>query len=269
MMWLSGHMTLADESIDALQDPGERIRAEIERAFSEDTSTVGDVWNRLQAGETPDEIARAHDNGTNRYVTKYRSLFDVIRGLRPIPAGAPSIASTGARLVRRLLKQDGLNVSARTFLVERLSLLEQAATDPIAVNTETRKARESTKVAEAANVPGIYVYSLPHYLLHRIEDDRTLLKVGHSSRPVIQRFREQTRTTALPEDPVLLRVYAVPDDGSHVAEQTFHALLIAADHRRSEAKAGGTEWFCTTVRFLDEIAKALNLVVEHVSDQAD
>jgi hypothetical protein len=48
-----------------------------------------------------------------------------------------------------------------------------------------------------------------HYLRFPYDQlsGRTLMKVGRSDRDVIKRFREQIRTTALPEEPVLLRIY--------------------------------------------------------------
>ena len=89
------------------------------------------------------------------------------------------------------------------------------------------------------------------------------MKVGMSERNVIQRFREQTRTTAVPEEPVLLRVYEAKDgnNGMLGIERNFHDLLEAADHDRSSARTGGTEWFLTSLRFLDKIGETLQLNV--------
>jgi hypothetical protein len=117
----------------------------------------------------------------------------------------------------------------------------------------------------------VYVYSLPHYLRYPYDDEsgRTLLKVGQANRSVIRRFREQTRTTALPEDPVLLRVYITSDSEAEGVERRFHRLLEAADHDRSTARTGGTEWFLTSVRFLDEVASVLGLEIKQVSETLD
>jgi len=86
---------------------------------------------------------------------------------------------------------------------------------------------------------------------------------------VLRRFREQTRTTALPEDPVLLRIYVCDENASTEVEGTFHRLLEAADHDRSKARTGGTEWFLSSVKFLDEIAATLKLEVREVAELAD
>jgi hypothetical protein len=92
-------------------------------------------------------------------------------------------------------------------------------------------------------------------------DDRTLMKVGKSDSDVIIRFRQQQRTTALPEEPLLLRIYSADGDmGSF--ESRFHSLLSAADHRRNTAKIAGTEWFLTSLKFLDALAKDFQMKIE-------
>ena len=92
------------------------------------------------------------------------------------------------------------------------------------------------------------------------------MKVGRSDRDIIQRFRSQTRTTALPEEPILLRIYRTDGAGAALVETDFHRLLDAADHNRSVTKTAGREWFVTSTRFLDEIARVLKLPVVVVND---
>jgi hypothetical protein len=133
---------------------------------------------------------------------------------------------------------------------------------------EDRQAKEQTERAEARNEAGIYVYALPHYVRYPYDPDsgRTLLKVGRSDSDVITRFRNQTRTTALPEEPILLRIYRTDGSATGPVEAQFHRLLEAADHYRSVARSAGREWFLTTTRFLDEVARALNLPTEVVNE---
>ena len=83
---------------------------------------------------------------------------------------------------------------------------------------------------------------------------------------MIQRFRNQIRTTALPEDPVLLRIYESTGEDAMRQERQFHDLLEAADHSRSTARSGGTEWFLTNLRFLDAVAGAIGLKTHVVFD---
>ncbi len=80
------------------------------------------------------------------------------------------------------------------------------------------------------------------------------------------RFRSQTRTTALPEEPILLRIYRTSRDSAAPAEATFHRLLDAADHSRTIGKSAGREWFLTHTRFLDEIARTLGLHIDVINE---
>lgn len=77
---------------------------------------------------------------------------------------------------------------------------------------EDAQAVAQTAQAQAKGTPGIYVYSLPHYVRHRFDPEtgHTLFKVGRSDVDVFQRVGAQARTAALPEDPVLLRIYHAP-----------------------------------------------------------
>jgi hypothetical protein len=92
------------------------------------------------------------------------------------------------------------------------------------------------------------------------------MKVGRSDSSVIRRFREQTRTTALPEEAILLRIYPTEGTDALQREPQFHELLEAADHARSRARAAGREWFSTSLRFLDAVAGALGLEIRRVYD---
>jgi hypothetical protein len=101
------------------------------------------------------------------------------------------------------------------------------------------------------------------------DPERFWLKIGQSGRVVSKRVSEQLRSTAMPEDPVILRVYTDPSretSGSEVdyaaLEKKFHKLLMSAGHSKTSARSGGTEWFATTLEFLDEIAETLDLDIE-------
>jgi hypothetical protein len=64
----------------------------------------------------------------------------------------------------------------------------------------------------------------------------------------------------LPEDPWLLRIYGVTSD-IRATEKSFHDFLRAADHRQQGGRSVGKEWFLTSLRFLDQIAKDKSLEV--------
>ena len=250
---------LGGSSIDA-------VRAEIEAILAADESVLGEVFRRTRAGETPAQIQAARRLAYPNFVYNYLRTVEALLGTE-LPA-APTVALGVARTFRRILKRTDLSVSARGVLQAKLAFLELAGTNEVARVAEDVEARGRTSDAEARAIPGIYVYALPHYIRfpYDVDSGRTLFKVGRSDRPVIQRFREQTRTTALPEDPVLLRIYPADSDGGVLRERQFHTLLEAADHARSSARTGGTEWFLTTITFLDAIAATLGMEVVEVND---
>jgi hypothetical protein len=161
-----------------------------------------------------------------------------------------------------------LSSAARAYLQSNLDELERRANDPARLDEEAQRASEQTEQAEARNEVGVYVYALPHYIRYPYDQasGRTLLKVGCSDRDVIMRFRSQTRTTALPEEPILLRIYRTSRDAAAPAEATFHRLLDAADHSRTIGKSAGREWFLTHTRFLDEIGRTLGLPIDVINE---
>jgi hypothetical protein len=246
------------------------VRAEIEQLLRSDHSRIGEIFVRLERGEDAESIRAEFGLERTTFVWSYERM---VRALRDgdLPT-APTVAQSVARKFRSILKNWQLSEDARLVLAANLVLLEDRASDPSSREQETTAALNATAEVEAEAVSGIYVYALPHYLRYPYDKEtgRTLLKVGRSDRGVISRFRSQTRTTALPEEPLLLRVYPVAaGDPSIAVERTFHRLLEAADHDRSEARTGGTEWFLTSIRFLDEIANTLKLNIREVIDVGD
>jgi hypothetical protein len=242
------------------------VRAELIDVLKADESLVGEVYRRKEAGETPADIQAARGASTPNFVWHYeRVIKTLLDGDLPT---APTVARSCARPLRTMLRTLTLSPETEEYLRTNLAILERRAVSPAARVVEDEEARQATDIAESVAIPGIYVYALPHYLHYPYdpESERTLLKVGRSDRSVIQRLRDQTRTTALPEDPILLRIYVTTcDDLSH-QERKFHDLLEAADHDRSTARTGGTEWFLTSLRFLDALALTFGLEVRNVYD---
>lgn len=154
-----------------------------------------------------------------------------------------------------------MSPALRTALEAQEATLNVVAEDVVRREQEDRKAVAETEHALNSGPPGVYVYTLPHYVRHPFDTatGRTLLKVGHSSRDALYRANTQGRFTSLPEDPVLLRIY--PAEESAAVERIFHDWMRAADHPQSEARRGGREWFVTSTRFLDHIARSLNLEI--------
>lgn len=259
------HLAPAPTAID-VPDP---VRAEIEAALLSEDTMLSDIWRRTTAGESPDAIRVAYDNQRINFVYNYlRNARAILDG--DVPNG-PTPALGAMRALRRFMKDHEFSSGTRAVLADRLTSLQKRAADQDALAVEEKTAMVATVAVEEAGTPGVYVYALPHYLRHPFDEEsgRTLLKVGRADSSVIARFRQQTRTTALPEDPVLLRVYPCIQGDSLAREQLFHALLEAADHDRSTARTGGTEWFLTSTKFLDAIAKSQGMEVMAVADLAD
>lgn len=251
-------------------EPSPEVREELIAFLEHDDSRLGEVYRRLQRDMTAEQIAVDLDVATSGFVWSYDRLTrSMLNGDLPT---APSVAQASARRFRSLLKLPGWTDACISYLEHNLVELESRAANEIARGAEVQKAKTQTAAAEARNEPGLYVYALPHYLTYPYEPDsgRTLLKVGRSDSDVIRRFRDQTRTTALPEEPLLLRIYRANPGATASLEATVHRLLEAADHDRSVARTAGREWFVTSTRFLDEIARALSLesvVVTEIGDE--
>jgi T5orf172 domain len=242
--------------------PSAEVKAEMMALLEADESRLGQVYRCNRDGIPADAI-------TGPNVWRYNRIAKaLLEGNLP---AAPTVARRSARKFRSILKSAELSEQARSYLRTNLDELERRASDETQLAEETEIAREQTKEAESRDEPGVYVYALPHYLRYPFEPatGRTLLKVGHSGSDAIKRFRAQIRTTALPEEPILLRVYRTSGVSSAAAESDFHRLLEAADHSRSVARAAGREWFVTSTRFLDEVARVMKLAIVVVTDVGD
>ena len=221
--------------------PNEFVRAEVEALLRADGTRIGEIFRLLEAGHDAEAIRVQFGLQHSSFVWSYERMIKALRD-GDLPT-ARTVAQSVARKFRSILRSAPLSDDARLVLQANLLVLEHRATDEVGREEETAAARTATVLAEAEAISGIYVYGLPHYIRYPYDEDsgRTLLKVGRSDRDVIQRFRSQTRITALPEEPVLLRVFPISSEASSVdVERTFHRLLEAADHDRSRARTGGT-----------------------------
>lgn len=238
---------------------------EIGALLEADQTTLGDVWRRRQEGKTPEQIAE-EDGNTVGPAYSYFNLQNAL--LNGTVSQAPSVARGVAARIRRWLKTKPLSDELRRALEEQEKALSAVVNDSQASEAETEEAVAKSKEAEAENIPGIYVYTLPHYVRYPYDGKtgRTLLKVGHSSVDALYRATSQARVTSLPEDPWLLRIY--PVDASSEVEKSMHAFLRAADHDGVRGGRIGAEWFLTSLKFLDHVAKSLGLEVRVINDFA-
>ena len=174
------------------------MRAAIEEAVLKDEGALGQVYRRSKAGESSESIRLARGAEGTRYIT---FLLDAARTIiegTPMPT-APTRARRIAQAIRRMLKDNDLAPRTRSELEHRLAILEIRASDRHAKAVEDKEAIQASVLAEEHAVPGIYVYSLPHYLRHPYDEasGRTLMKVGRTDRSAIKRFRDQTRLSDL------------------------------------------------------------------------
>lgn len=240
------------------------VRAdEVASLLQMDETVLGRFWGYEREDLSPQQMAEREGLTTTGWVYNARSLIRVLRD-GEIPS-APSMAEQAARKVRAWLAGLELTPNLRDALTEQEKVLSSRAADSKAQEAEIDSAVADSVAAEKTNTTGIYVYTLPHYIKHRADQasGRTFLKVGHSARDAFYRARSQGRLTALPEDPILLRIY--PADESARMERLFHAWLEDADHARPRSSRGGSEWFLTSPKFLDRIAASLGLAVIEVT----
>ena len=178
-----------------------------------------------------------------------------------IPA-TRSPAATAKRYIRGFIKRHDSRIGSGSLL--HLSYLadqcEQAERE-MSIKQQTA----AVDAAEDAAQPGVYVYTLPHYLNNPMKpaesdfsNDRTLFEVGMSSGDVHQRIQQQVNT-GLPEPPMLLRVYECDADEAADMESIFHRILSAFDHDPLRHRGAGKEWFMTSLVALDELADVLGL----------
>lgn len=239
-------------------------RAEVETLLAEDETLLGRYWRYLQEGISKEEMAEREGILTTGWTSNYEFLVVSLRDGRA--ARSPTGARQSGARIRSWLKQKKMSDRLRRDLEEQEQILQSIAEDREAQEAEDSEAVEKTKEAVESGAPGIYVYTLPHYLKHRYDPDtgRTLLKVGHSGTDAYYRAGSQGRLTALPEDPILLRIY--PCESTRNVESQFHAWLRDADHPGSRTRRGGSEWFVTSTKFLDRVAKSFGLQVVEINE---
>ena len=250
------------------------VQEEIKDALQHDETRMGDVYRGVALGKSAAAIAAELGTQTSGFVSKYRRFARAIE-TGDLPSAPTMIRECGTAM-QGFLNRHYARLSPETIkiLESRIEMLNKIRIDPVAEENEDLRIRQRTQTAERQAVPGIYVYTLPHYRKHPVEPavdeslaHRTLMKVGMSDSDVIRRFRHQERNTSLPEDPELLRIYT---GGSEMLplEQRMHRLLRAADHRQNSGRASGTEWFLTSLKFLDAIAEDMGLKVHLSIDDA-
>lgn len=253
---------------------GERdnVAEEIDVLLPESKGQIGLVAACIEQGRT--ELKDIVEAGAAANTGAAANLIVNIRAIRngEIPTDAPSRARLALGAARSFLKQHGdrLSQATRNHLNAVVEQLLDVVADPTAQAREEAELQgkgdelEDTLVGQG----GVYVYTFPHYFRFPTVEgtNRTLLKVGMTTKDASERVRQQARLTGVPEDPLLLRVYQHPTRDPRDIEKAFHLLLNAADHSRGDTKTGGKEGFETSIDFLDAIAEVLGLSVTSAED---
>jgi hypothetical protein len=256
-----------------IQTPKPEVMSELNQALQASTGVLGKVARAMAEGITSPTALANMGAGANSGHSG--NLSRVVRYVQlGIPPTAPSRAAQTGRSIGGLLRDNpNLSSDAVRYLQELRELVDSIE------KSDDARAGEASQLSQASEeltqkvekLGGVYVYTFPTYLIvpAKVDPERFWLKIGQTGRVVSRRVSEQLRSTAMPEDPVILRVYtdpkgeAVGSDVDYVAlEKKFHKLLMSAGHSKTSAKSGGTEWFATTLEFLDEIAETLELEIE-------
>ena len=175
-------------------------------------------------------------------------------------------------MLRSFVKRHANNLSldTRQRLDDLATEHDQIAVDGEAIVRENEGLEQRSGAEVPSGLAGIYVYTFPHYLRYPVvpsdEDDtnsRTYLKIGSSTTDMAARVKGQN-TTALPERPIILRMYTCPDgEKIETVERRIHNHLSAADHNPNRSPGAGKEWFLTHLRFVDSTADLLGLKLKY------
>lgn len=268
------------QSAPTHHDPDRDCIKEIEKALETDSTRLGEVWERPD--RTPQEIAEELGIPTSGFVYSYRRIIaSLVNGDVPTkPTSAKQVASALRGFAKR---HDGILSEQTVMRLQGLAeRCDRVANDPLAIAQEDSVDQKRTEEVEKRGTPGIYVYTYPHYWRHPVlatethdgtgaqGRERTYFKVGVSGRDVAERIENQMRGTAVPEEPVLFRIYtATPKSHESLPEKRFHKHLRAADHGRNVSRAHGREWFLTHLDFLDDTADILGLSKQYERPEDD
>lgn len=256
-----------------ISTPRPEVLAEINRALQANTGALGKVARAMADGVTSPTAMAALGAGANS--GHAGNLARVVSYIQDgVPPTAPSRAAATGRSIGGLLRDNpDLSQEAMLHLQALRQLVDSIEKDDEARAGEADQLNQDSEVLTdtVEKLGGVYVYTFPTYLMvpAKVDPERFWLKIGQTGRVVEKRVMDQLRSTAMPEDPVILRVYtdkeASPEGGSvdyAALEKKFHQLLISAGHSKTTSRSGGSEWFATTVEFLDQIALTLNLAIE-------
>ena len=238
------------------------LREKLHRLLYTVSGQLGTVYRAMVAhpGAGPGDLLQHTDCANSGVVANRRIIvMAIMEGAEP---GGASVARQAVSTIARLLR-DATDEAVKAHLENVLRTLRNRAGNEQAVREEASQlVADSAVLADALReAAGVYVYTYPHYWRHPFVPDteRRMLKIGRTGNRAWGRVLSQARSTGMPEDPLLLRVYRTDDPTA--SERKFHMLLDAAEHERSLGTAVGVEWFITTLEFCDTVATVLGLAI--------
>ena len=256
---------------------GKTYIQEIEAALEVDEYRLGEVFREKQKDPKKQAKVIAKDMGLGTSGTVYTNL----RAIELLTEGyvrkniKPISANQMAGMLKGFAKRhrDLLSEKTQDRLAGMADELDKLARDEEAITQENDEIERDSK-AERENVPGVYVYTYPHYMRHPIREadevelnPRTYLKVGVSKTGMDDRVKNQAKTY-MPEPPLILRRYRVPDGDLNAAEKRLHNHLQTAGHGRLWTRGAnmGKEWFLTQLDFLDSTSDLMGLELYQAYD---
>lgn len=246
------------------------VADEISPLLLETAGQIADVYRCMLDGLTDRKAIVAAGAAANT-----GAAANIQSNIRAIKDGEIPTAASLARAAKSagssFLKQhrDHMSPDAVLHVEQVVAAAGAVAGDTAAQDVEAEKLlKKGDELDDALEQEGgVYVYTYPHYWWYPTVEgtDRTLLKVGMTTKDAGTRVKTQAKHTAVPEEPLLLRVYQSPTQDPATLEKRFHRLIRAADHVK-DGPSGGKEWFETSVDFLDTIAEEFNLKILHAEE---
>lgn len=242
--------------------------AEIKNALSRDDKLLGEVF-RLKESGISSALELAKKSGASGRGVIYHNLH-ILNCLfnGELPTGA-AVSRFAVQAIDRLSKNSNFSQESLQYLSILKNLLRENAEKISALKADQQELEERSDVLakRAENFShAVYVYSYPTYIHFGTVGDPSLmwLKIGSTTSNVWKRILEQSRQTAMPEDPKLLRIYHAPNMNVFEIEKKFHETLDSFGHSRSSTSQprAGKEWFATSLAAVDQLAKILNLDIE-------
>ncbi len=265
------------------RSPTPAVLVEIERCLrSMADENLGRAFEVLGEEDEQEQVLRLRETlGHERPAIAYtlRQMLESLRfGVLP---QSPTLASYVQRRLRTFRSRfdKSLSTEAAVFLSENESLLGSMQSEDAREAEDAEVAKAEEAFAEQLGSGGVYAFTYPHYMRHPTAPsertdrlpDRTLVKVGCAAKNIRSRIDKVANETAAPEPRRILRLYLMPHQPTteqevRGIERKFHQLLDAAGHsgaRRASLRRqlGGTEWFETSLEFLDTIATTLSLEI--------